>query len=360
MNTIETLLKGAQQPVYRALVGFDGSVDSLYHVVRVRSAEKKLPFDDIAQFGRELISRAGLSGGFELAKISVRAGGNAPLMAAALASLGAEVTCVGAMGQPGLHPAYQGLSEACRTISVAPEPNTVALEFGDGKIMLGDTESLDALGWDELVSALGLEEIKLLVGQADLLALVNWAEMPKATGLWQGILERVLDKGGLPDKKRRFFFDLADFNRRNAEELRPMLALLGRFRAHGQVTLGLNENEARQLEDKLKLARGEKQSIEALGKKLMEVVDLDCLVIHPREGATIFEKAGISSVPGRLVAKPVLSTGGGDNFNAGFCTGLLNGLTAKDAASFAVMVSSFYVGNGRSPRRADLQSLMSV
>src|SRR6185503_16566390 len=141
-------------------------------------------FDDIAQFGREVVSRAGLSGGFELAKISIRAGGNAPLMATALASLGAEVSCVGAMGLPTLHPAYQALSESCQAISVAPEPNTVALEFGDGKIMLGDTESLDALGWQELLAALGLEKIKELLGEADLLALVNWAEMPKATGLW--------------------------------------------------------------------------------------------------------------------------------------------------------------------------------
>jgi hypothetical protein len=360
MNSIQAVLTATQQPSYRALVGFDGSVDSLYRVVRERKGDQKLPFDDIAQFGRELVSRAGLSGGFELAKISIRAGGNAPLMAAALAALDVDVTCIAAMGLPGLHPAYKALSESCVAISVAAEPNTVALEFGDGKIMLGDTESLDALGWDELKAALGLEKIKTLVGQVDLLALVNWAEMPKATGLWQGILEQVLEKGGLPEKKRRFFFDLADFNRRSAEELRPLLALLGRFRAHGWVTLGLNENEARQLEDKLNLSQGQKQPIEALGKKLMEVVDVDCLVIHPREGATIFEKTGVSSVPGRLVAKPVLSTGGGDNFNAGFCTGLLNGLTAKDAASFAVMVSSFYVGNGRSPRRADLQSLMSV
>jgi len=32
------------------------------------------------------------------------------------------------------------------------------------------------------------------------------------------------------------------------------------------------------------------------------------------------------------VEKPALSTGGGDNFNGGFCTGLLLGLGAAEAA----------------------------
>jgi len=59
-------------------------------------------------------------------------------------------------------------------------------------------------------------------------------------------------------------------------------------------------------------------------------------------------------VPGRLEERPKLSTGGGDNFNAGLTWGLLQGFSLPEAAAFANAASGFFVAGGISP---DLKNL---
>ena len=359
MATLQTVLRESSPKRFRAFVGFDGYVDFLYRVIRERSQKGKVPYADITQFGQDVLGRAGISGGFELEKLSVRAGGNGPLMAAALAALGVEVDCVGSLGLPAIDPAFAALSSSCHLHSVASTATTVALEFGDGKLMLGDTEALETLDWKKVVSAIGLDKIRAMAQGADLLALVNWANLAKGTELWQGFLDEVLAKAPRSASGPRIFFDLADLARCGQAETLGLLKLLGRFKAHGEVFLGMNENEAWQLAEKLGLERSAYPSLDALGTAILKHVDVDCLVIHPRSCAVVFQGGKVSTVPGRVVSQVLLSTGGGDNFNAGFCVGLLHGLSGHDAASLAVLVSSSYVENGRSPSKADLLKLLA-
>jgi sugar/nucleoside kinase (ribokinase family) len=348
---IKALLEKAPVQGPRALLGFDGYVDTLYRVVRQRNADGKIIFEDIHQFGSDILTRAGRSGGFELQRISERMGGNAPLMAAALAAQSLQVDVVGALGQPEINPAFANLAKSAKLHSIASNGVTVALEFDDGKIMLGDTESFEAMDWAWARKALGLEKISALASQASLLALVNWANMPKATELWGGLLDEVLAKASAGPKKK-IFFDLADLTRCAAAETKALAALLGRFRPCGEVILGLNENEAHQLAEKLDL--GLEGGMEGQGQRLKAALPIDTLVVHPRDGALVFQGSDCFKVPGRLVEKPVLSTGGGDNFNAGFCAGLVQGLGAASAACMGVMVSSFYVAHGHSPNKEEL------
>jgi sugar/nucleoside kinase (ribokinase family) len=49
------------------------------------------------------------------------------------------------------------------------------------------------------------------------------------------------------------------------------------------------------------------------------------------------------------VNKPKLSTGGGDNFNAGFCAGQLLGADVEASMILANAVSGCYIRNGHSP-----------
>lgn len=355
MKALREILGAASLPARKAFLGFDGYVDSLYRVIRSRDHSGKTPFQGIADFGQELASRAGLSGGFELDRISVRAGGNAPLMAAALSALEVSTSVAGTMGIPSLHAAFEDLGKRCRLMSVARPADTVALEFADGKIMLGDTQVFEALTWKRLCEALGLEHLRREIQQADLLALVNWANMSHSTDLWRGVLDEGLK--GYAGPPKTIFFDLADINRCGEAETRELLPILGRFRLHGRVALGLNENEAWQLAQKLGLKTEADSDLEVLGSDLLGHLDVDSLVIHPRTRAITFEGGEVHSTPGRVVAQPRISTGGGDNFNAGFCWGLLQGLSAHEAAKAAVLVSSLYVEQGRSPSRAELSKV---
>ena len=55
-----------------------------------------------------------------------------------------------------------------------------------------------------------------------------------------------------------------------------------------------------------------------------------------------------------MVEAPKISTGGGDNFNAGFCLGQLLGLGYRDSMLLGMAVSGYYVENGKSPSAQEL------
>jgi hypothetical protein len=350
LESIKNLLAQAPKPG-QAFVGFDGFVDTLYHVIKRREGAVKIPYADIPEFAAEVASRAGKSAGLEVERISVRAGGNAPLMAQGLTALGVPTACAGAMGAPSLHPAFDPLARSgCELLSIADAASTVAMEFDDGKLMLNDTLPLEQLDWIQLSKCAVFPKVRELALKASLLALVDWVNMPHATALWRGLFEEVLEKAPTVPN-RQIFFDLADLGRSGAKEILELLLVLARYRKLGRVSLGLNENEALKLAEKLGLAGA---GLEVLGFELLKAAQVDCVVIHPRDRAYVFEGASCHQIPGRVVAKPLLSTGGGDHFNAGFCFGLLQGLAPKDAAELAVRVSGLYVEKGKSPSRAEL------
>ncbi|MDO8685897.1 MAG: hypothetical protein Q7J78_04410, partial [Clostridiales bacterium] len=54
------------------------------------------------------------------------------------------------------------------------------------------------------------------------------------------------------------------------------------------------------------------------------------------------------------ISQPKLSTGGGDNFNAGFCWAMLMNMDISSSLIIANAVSGFYVKNGYSPGREEV------
>lgn len=56
----------------------------------------------------------------------------------------------------------------------------------------------------------------------------------------------------------------------------------------------------------------------------------------------------------------LISTGGGDNFNAGFCLGLLMQLSLPDSLTVGMATSSYYVKYGKSPEIEDLIEYMEL
>ena len=61
---------------------------------------------------------------------------------------------------------------------------------------------------------------------------------------------------------------------------------------------------------------------------------------------------------GPYCQNPQLTTGAGDNFNAGFCVGLLAGLEPQEMLAAGTANSGFYVRNGRSAKSADLVAFL--
>jgi sugar/nucleoside kinase (ribokinase family) len=64
-------------------------------------------------------------------------------------------------------------------------------------------------------------------------------------------------------------------------------------------------------------------------------------------------------VEGPFTPKPLITTGAGDHFNAGFCLGKLLGFDNAKAVLTGVSTSGFYVRSAKSPTVSDLVGLMN-
>src|SRR2546423_2283643 len=158
----------------RAFIGLDGFVDEIFHVVDKReSAEKYVRLPTIAQLAERLAAAAGRSTNVELVNQLTKLGGNGPIMANALASFGIKVTYLGNLGYPNLHPVFSEFGQCAEVYSIAEPGYTDALEFEDGKIMLGKHQSLKQMNWPNIKSRFGLEKFASHFGSADLVGFVN-------------------------------------------------------------------------------------------------------------------------------------------------------------------------------------------
>ncbi|MGI8965451.1 MAG: PfkB family carbohydrate kinase, partial [Limisphaerales bacterium] len=148
----EKLLAGQEQlKTFSAFLGLGGFVDELIHVVDKRqSAEKFERLTVMTQLAERILGAAGKSTNIELAVQQTKLGGNGPIMANALAVFGVNVTYLGALGYPTVHPLFQKFAQAVQVHSLAEPGHTDALEFDDGKIMLGKMEPLKEVNWENI------------------------------------------------------------------------------------------------------------------------------------------------------------------------------------------------------------------
>ncbi|HVN43344.1 MAG TPA: PfkB family carbohydrate kinase [Steroidobacteraceae bacterium] len=344
-----------------AVVGLDGFVDTIVHPVATRhgQGEAFAPMATIEEFGRRVLAAAGKSTNIELFPRLEKLGGNGPLMANALLAAGLRLKYVGALGSPAIHPVMQDFANRADAVSLAEPGMTTALEFTDGKIMLGVTKSLDDITYERLVRVIGEGVLFDLFARADLVARVNWTMIPNMTAVLEELAGRVFPV--LPPRERLFFFDLADPEKRSASDLSQLLLTLGRFQAFGRVTLGLNLKEAQQVFAVLDLGREseDEAGLRSMARQIRQKLGLTTVVIHPKESAACATREDTWWVPGPYVAQPLITTGAGDHFNAGFVLGQLLGLSPEACLGLGVGTSGLYVRTARSPALGDLESFLA-
>lgn len=356
----------AQAPARRALVGLDGFVDTIVKPVATRTGQGEAftAITNIPEFAARIAGAAGKSTNIEFYPLMDKLGGNGPIMAAALLAGGTRITYVGALGKPVLHSVFQSFAAKADVISLCEPGTTIAVEFGDGKLMLGQLRSLDSITLAKIDEVVGADKFRAELAAADLVAMVNWTMIPNMTGIFRDLVTSVLPTlparpaGAAP---RTFFFDLADPEKRTREDLLEALALIGRFGAFGSVTLGLNLKEAQQVAAALGLASPEKDeaSLRAACAAVREKLGVATVVIHPRESAACATAAGTAWVPGPYCENPVITTGAGDHFNGGFSQGQLLGLDPESCLALGVCTSGHYVRTAQSPTIDDLERFLA-
>jgi sugar/nucleoside kinase (ribokinase family) len=96
---------------------------------------------------------------------------------------------------------------------------------------------------------------------------------------------------------------------------------------------------------------------EFLGTALCKLLPADMLVIHTSGISLAWHKGSIYTSEPLFIPKPILSTGAGDHFNAGFCSGLLMGFDPGLSLLLANTVAGYYMQHGRSP---DIEALVET
>ncbi|MEQ9459738.1 MAG: carbohydrate kinase family protein [Phycisphaeraceae bacterium] len=345
----------------RAVVGFDGFIDSIIRVVDRRYDATRfdaMPTMDV--LGSRIVAAAGKSANFEFVTTLQKLGGNGPIMANAMAAGEIEVTYLGAVGYPNPDPIFGELVERAKVIPLAEAGKTDALEFDDGKLMLGKYAHLLTFGAEQVRETIGVGRFAEVVSRADLVAMINWTMMPGTQTIWELMADEVLPELGAREKRLVLFFDLCDPAKRTLEDLQGALEIMKRVQEHADVILGMNLAESGFVSEALGLPEvsDAEGSIEATAAAIRESMGIHATVVHPRSGAAACRVQGegieTARFSGPFVKQPKLSTGAGDNFNAGFCLGLLAGLSLEQSLCAGTGTSGFYVRNAKSPTLAEL------
>lgn len=353
----------SQAPAKSALVGLDGFVDTIVTPVAQRTGQGEAftPIESIPEFAQRIAGAAGKSTNIEFYPLMDKLGGNGPIMANALLAAGTRLTYVGALGRPALHSVFLDFASRAEVVSLCDPATTTAVEFNDGKLMLGQLRSLDTITLETIDAVMGAEKFRNTLATADLISLVNWTMIPNMTGILRELVDEVLP--ALPQREGRiFFFDLADPEKRSREDLLEVLQIISRFGAFGSVTLGLNLKEAQRVYDELGFtARGETEAdLRAIAADIREKLQLATVVVHPRESAACATAAGTFWVPGPYTDKPLITTGAGDHFNAGFVQGQMLGLDPEACLGLGVCTSGHYVRTAISPSLDDLEKFLTT
>lgn len=333
-------------------IGFDGFTDEILSVVDTRSDEKSFqPLLTIAELGQRIHAAAGKSTNIELVLKRKKIGGNAPNITQALLESGHRIIFAGAIGEANaVEPLFQSMAARCEKVfCLCPSAHSDALEFQDGKIILGKLEILQRLDYELLLKHVSKEELVRILEESFLFVSANWTMLLHMSEIWKKIGEEILPALSL--KPRYFFIDLADPAKRSYEDLRQAVTLLRQFSSRFEVILGLNEAEAYQLAEAFEIPFSD---IGEVAKNLQAKTQLAQILIHPTRYAVCATSTKLHHVEGFYCEHPLLLTGAGDNFNAGYCNGLLRGFSLQESLLCGVATSGYYVKYGKSPTLLEL------
>ena len=243
---------------------------------------------------------------------------------------------------------------------------TDAYEFEDGKLIIGKHGNVGQVSWENIMERVGEVAWRVAWEAAQFVAMVNWTMLPHLTALWKKHLSDM--EAHPPAERKVIFFDLADPEKRTAEDLNEALMTIAQFQKFHDVVLGLNEKEAQQVVDNLDLPGADQgmernteahfEEIRGFAVNVREKLDISVCAVHPTAFAAAASASDSALVEGPFTAKPKITTGAGDHFNAGFCCGYLIGGDLAQALQTGVATSGYYVRNAQSPTREQLAEFL--
>lgn len=343
------------QTSQHVLVGFDGFIDEIIRLVDTRSsAEEYEPMPQMIDFGNRIVAAAGLSCNIEMVTQQVKLGGNGPIMANSLVSHGYPVHYFGALGGNGMvDQVFQEFAEGCEdVVSLCDPAHTDALEFDDGKIMMGKMDILRQVNWENVLKQISEEALQEKINTLELIGCVNWTMLPYMNSILEGLIPYLAKR----ETRNKVFIDLTDPRKRSQDDIREVLGILQNMQKVSDVILGLNLGESEQVSSALLGYASDDLTERAAA--IHKNLGLTQVVVHPTKSAAVATEEGTWFIDGPFTPKPKLTTGAGDNFNAGYCAGVISGLNPEQCLVSGVCNSGFYVRQARSGNRAEVIKFM--
>jgi hypothetical protein len=231
------LAASAQISRLTAFVGLDGFVDEIVHAwTNGRMQNHLSAFRRLPSLPSGFLPQPAKAPISNWSNQRTKLGGNGPIMANALARFGIKVTYLGTLGYPNLHPVFNAFADVAQVNSIAEPGHTDALEFEDGKVMLGKSFHLKEVNWVNIHARYGQDKFAEQLSSADLVGFVNWTMIPYMSDIWQSIQAELCPKFG--ERRRIIFFDLADPEKRSLEDISQALELIAGFERYFDVILG--------------------------------------------------------------------------------------------------------------------------
>ncbi len=334
-------------PFGQVIVGWDGFQDRIHRVVKQRRTDHVMWMDRIEQL-RDLLL-PGQSANAEWQLIEQRVGGNAALLASALAPLVKSVQLIATLGSaqaPGNVPShFESLVQAgIHVHSCGAHAVTDALEFADGKLFLGQMNGLLELSWERLIQRVGQENFKSLWMSSQIACLTNWTMTPHMTSIWRGLAELGKGPGWM-------LIDLAEPSKRSDSELREALEVLQNM--PGKVLLGLNDRESQRVASVLGVPPDSQIDPATRMSLIQQRLGLAACVLHRKDLAIWCGQSQVAlALP--VIASPKTLTGAGDHFNAGLVLGLLHELSPLASLCLGHAVASSWIQQGREISQSEL------
>jgi len=331
----------------------DGFVDEVWEIVNARAnLNDYTVYSQMRQFA-ERISNSRTGGiGLEIVKKRRAFGGFSANTGYASARLGVDTAVIGVFGKDKPDPVFEEVNDICHLTSLGAPATTHILEFDDGKILMSYMEATHSVCWKQIVDILGMEKINSLLSESDIIGVGYWSLLPAFDEIVSQVCAHLPNDG----KKRRFFFDFADFLKRDKTSLIKTLQDLKILNEKFPMTLSVNEHEAAALFSIHNETMDDEQR--PLLKKIeyvREQIGLDELVIHtPHYAAAASQSEKAVFTMNQYIKKPLRSVGAGDSFNGGYIAASLAELDISERLFVANTAVSFFLQSAKFPELSDL------